>query len=169
MQVEARDDGHARTDDLAHAREQLAFAIVEMFGDHRAVQVEIDAVDRPQRGQAREHVADDSLEGIARDVRGGRRGTPHESGRAMPECVQRADRACRGNVGAGQARCDAVASDQRRPAAAVLERRVPRLRRRERVGFVLESTDGDQAHRHSRAAWHGALARATWYARAGRE
>ena len=52
VQVEARDDRHARPDHLAHAREQLAFAVVEMLGDHRAVQVEVHAVDRPglQRG-----------------------------------------------------------------------------------------------------------------------
>ena len=53
----------------AHAREQLAFAVVQMLGDHRAVQVEIDAVDGPEPGEAREHLADDALVRIARNVR----------------------------------------------------------------------------------------------------
>jgi hypothetical protein len=52
MQVEARDDRHARTDDSADTREDLAFAVVEMLGDHRAMQVEIDAVDRARLLQA---------------------------------------------------------------------------------------------------------------------
>ena len=38
---------------LAHAREQLTFAVVEMLGDHRAVQIEIDAVDGTERASSR--------------------------------------------------------------------------------------------------------------------
>ena len=46
VEVQAGDDGDLGPDDLAHARQQVAFAVVEMFGDHRAMQVEIDAVER---------------------------------------------------------------------------------------------------------------------------
>ena len=53
VQVEARHDRHARADDAAHAREDLAFAVVEMLGDHRAVQVEVDAVDGARLREAR--------------------------------------------------------------------------------------------------------------------
>ena len=45
VQVEARDDRHARANESADARQDFAFAIVEVLGDHCAVQVEIDAVD----------------------------------------------------------------------------------------------------------------------------
>ena len=139
---------------LRIARQQLAFAVVEMLGDHGAVQVEIHAVDWAERGEAREHVADDALEGIARDVRRGGRGAPHQPGGAMSERVQGADRARGRDVRARQPWRDLVARDERRPAASVLKRRVARLRRCEGVGFVLESTDGDQTHRRSRAPWH---------------
>ena len=39
VQVQAGDDGHGRADGLAHARQQLAFAVVQVLGDHGAVQV----------------------------------------------------------------------------------------------------------------------------------
>ena len=51
VQVEARDDRNAVPDDAPHAREQLAFAIVEMLGNHRAVQIEVDTVDGSGRFQ----------------------------------------------------------------------------------------------------------------------
>jgi hypothetical protein len=46
VQVEAGDDRHFRADDAAHAREQLAFAVVDVLGDHRAVQAQVHGVDR---------------------------------------------------------------------------------------------------------------------------
>ena len=52
MQVEAGDNGNARAHQAAHARQKLAFAVVEVLGHHRAVQVEIDSVDRTRRLEA---------------------------------------------------------------------------------------------------------------------
>ncbi len=52
VKIEARDDGDPRSDDVAHAPENLAFTIVEMLGHHRAMQVEVDAVDSTRVGEA---------------------------------------------------------------------------------------------------------------------
>ena len=52
VQVEAGDDRRAQSDDVAHAREQLAFAVVQVLGNHRAMQIEVHAVDRARRSEA---------------------------------------------------------------------------------------------------------------------
>ena len=65
----------------------------------------------------------------------------------MARGVQRRERAGGGNVGAVEARRDRFAERERRPAAALLERVIVRLRRCERVGLVLESTNCNHAHR----------------------
>ena len=64
MQVEARHHRHVRADHLAHAAQDLALTVVVMLGHHRAVQVEIDAVDAAGRAQPRDQVADDPLERV---------------------------------------------------------------------------------------------------------
>ena len=66
-----------------------------------------------------------------------------------PGGVQRVERAGGRNVGAGQARRDRVAERELRPAAAVLERGIIRLRRREGIGLVLEAAYRDDRHRCS--------------------
>ena len=45
VQVEADHQRQIVADRLAHAGENFAFAVVEMFGHHRAVQVEIDRIE----------------------------------------------------------------------------------------------------------------------------
>jgi hypothetical protein len=79
MEIEARDDRHARTDQAAYACQQLALTVIEMLGDHCSVQIEIDAVDRPEAGEPRQHLADDVLVGIAGDVRRGRSRAPDQA------------------------------------------------------------------------------------------
>ncbi len=44
VQVEADDQRQIRADHFAHAGENFAFAIVEVLGHHRAVQIEINRV-----------------------------------------------------------------------------------------------------------------------------
>ena len=78
MQVEADDQRHILADHLAHARQNFAFAVVEMLGHHRAVQIEIDRIERAGGRDAVDHHFGDALEGIpgdmgARDWRGGDR------------------------------------------------------------------------------------------------
>ena len=53
VQIEADHQRQILADHLAHAREDFAFAIVEMFRHHRAVQVEIDGVERAGRPRCR--------------------------------------------------------------------------------------------------------------------
>ena len=45
MQIETCHQWYLRPNGGAHPLEQLAFAIFEMFGDHGAVQIEIDSVE----------------------------------------------------------------------------------------------------------------------------
>ncbi len=52
VQVETRDDGDALAHQAAHARQELALAVVEMLGHHRPVQVEVDPVDGARRFEA---------------------------------------------------------------------------------------------------------------------
>ena len=146
VQVEACDYRHARPDDLAHARQQFTFAIVEMFGDHRAMQIQIDAVDRAGLAQAFQHVADDALVRVAGNLRRRRRRTPHQAQRAVARGVQRIEGAGGRNVGAGQARRDRVAIGYFGPAPTVFERGIIGLRGRKRIGFVLESAYRDDSH-----------------------
>jgi hypothetical protein len=146
MQVEARHHRNVCTDCCAHATEDLAFAIVVLFGHHRAVQIEVDAVHRPGRLKARDYLAHDSLEGIARDVRRRARRRPRRADQPMTERAQRFDRALRGDVGALHRGEDRVAELHAGPAAARLERRVIGKRRRESVGLVLEAADRNACH-----------------------
>ena len=52
VQIEARDERNPSTDNATHAREELALAVVQVLGYHRPVQVQIDAVDGSEFGQA---------------------------------------------------------------------------------------------------------------------
>jgi hypothetical protein len=74
--VEAGDDRHPVPDQRADAAQQLAFAILVMLGDHRAMQVEIDAVERPSRREVVENAASDLLVSLALDIGGRRRRAP---------------------------------------------------------------------------------------------
>ena len=131
---------------LAHAREELAFAVVEMLGHHRAVEVEVDAVERAVRLEPAHDLARDPLVRVARHVRRGARRRPGEADAPVAERAELADRAGGRNVGAVDRRRDRVAERHARPAAALLERLVVGLARGERVGFVLEAADGDAGH-----------------------
>jgi len=67
MQIEAGDDRRSWSDHLAQAREQLAFAVVEMGGHHGAVQVEIEGV-RPCGAGGLDNLAGNSFECVLCDV-----------------------------------------------------------------------------------------------------
>ena len=69
MQVQAGDDGHGRADGLAHARQQLAFAVVQVLGDHGAVQVQVDGV-VAAFARRFDDLAGDALIGVGGDVGG---------------------------------------------------------------------------------------------------
>ena len=68
MQVEADNDRYLVAHHAAHAGQQLALAVVVVLGHHRAVQVQVHAIDRQGFLQPRNHLASDALIGIARDA-----------------------------------------------------------------------------------------------------
>ena len=55
VQIEAGHQRHLLADHLAHAAQDFAFAVVEMFGHHRAMQIEIDGIERPSGRDAVDH------------------------------------------------------------------------------------------------------------------
>ncbi|KGD18181.1 transcriptional regulator, LysR family domain protein [Burkholderia pseudomallei] len=137
MQIERHDDRHPLADDPPHAREELAFAVVELLGDHRAVQVEIDRVEaaRLDRG---DDLAADPLERAARHVRRRARARPHDRQQRVPARLRGPDEAADRHVDVAQ-RQHAGAARERRKAFAANEALIRRARRRERVGFVLKA------------------------------
>src|SRR6185436_12156717 len=102
--------------------------------DHRAVQVEIDAVDRELLLQLRQQLSKDALERIRGDLSRGARGRPGGSNERMPGGAQRLHRALRRNVGSFDGGKNRLAVLGPGPAAAGLELRVVRARGRESVG-----------------------------------
>ena len=106
----------------------------------------IDAVDRAGRTQTRDHLGHDPFERILGHMSGRRCGPPREADGPMAGSVQRIDGAGGGNVCAGEPWRNVGPELQRWPAATGLERRIVGLGRRERVGFMLESAYGNQAH-----------------------
>ena len=146
VEIEARDDRHARPDGAADAREQLALAVVEMLGHHRAVEVEVNAVERAFRLEPPHDLAGDPLVRVARHVRRRARGRPREPGAGMPHRGQLTERAGRRDVGPVHRGRDRGAEAHARPAAALLECFIPGLARREGIGLVLEPADRDARH-----------------------
>ena len=62
VQIEADHQRQILADHLAHAPQDFTFAIVEMLGDHGAVQVEIDGIERSGGGDAVDHHLDDAFD-----------------------------------------------------------------------------------------------------------
>ena len=94
--VEARYDRHPVADQGADAAQQFALAIVVMLGHHRAVQVEIDAVDFSLRRRAPARSSSIApahvLIGVALDIGGGRRRAPAQRHDLVTERLQPFDR-----------------------------------------------------------------------------
>ena len=148
VQIEADGDGNVRADDLAHPGDQLALAVVEMFGDHRAVQVEADAVERAGRGDAGDDLAGDALVGLAGDMGGGNRAGPQHRDHVPARSAAMIDAAGNAEIDADGALQDLRAARQRQVAAALLELGHGGERGGEGVGFVQEARKGDAtAHR----------------------
>ena len=89
VEIERDADGSPWADLLAHGREQIALAVVDALGDHRAVQIQQDAVEPARRAQV---CADPRLRVLVEvlgHASGGRRrrrerGKQHEPTRAGP-------------------------------------------------------------------------------------
>jgi hypothetical protein len=82
--VEARDDRHLVTDQRADAAQEFALAVFVMLGDRRAVQIEIDAVERRSRREVVEEGRGDLFVGLAFDIGGGWRRAPAQGHQLVP-------------------------------------------------------------------------------------
>ena len=146
VQVEADHQRQVLADHLAHPRQNFAFAVVEMFGHHGAMQIEIDRIERPRRLDAVDHHLDDALKGVLGYMR--RRAGAAGNGRHQLPAVGlgRVDKAGQPDIDVAHHLEHIGALRHRRPAAAMHEVGIGRLRRREGVGLVQEAANGDTGH-----------------------
>ena len=70
MQIKTGDQRHALTHELANALQQFAFAVIDMLGDHRTVQIEVNGIDRHCRPDAVHDHRGDSFVGVFGDMCG---------------------------------------------------------------------------------------------------
>ena len=146
MKIETDDQRQVLADDPAHTRKNLAFAIVEMLGHHRAMQVEIDGVELARGGDAVGDDLRDALEGVFRHMRRRRRAAGHGRHQIPALRFGRFDEAGEADIDAAHDLQHVGAEGHRRPAAAMHERLVGRLGGSERIGFVQEAADGNAGH-----------------------
>jgi hypothetical protein len=147
MQVQAGHDRHVRTHQLAHALEQFAFAVVQVFRDHGAVQVQIDAIQRQRLRQPLQDHRADAFERILGDRTRGAGRRPGSRYQGVPS--HGFDEARHRYVGARHRLEHGGPADQLGPAPAFLGKIFPRrARRRERIGLMLKAAYPD-AHQDS--------------------
>jgi hypothetical protein len=144
--VEACDDRHPVADEGAGAAQQFALAVFVMLGDHRAVQIEIDAVERPCRRQIFKDGAGDLLVGIAIDIGGGRRRAPAQRHQLVPQFLQRLDRASDRDVEALDRVDQLGPAHKAGPGIGALKIGPGGALRRKGVGLVLKPADRNPRH-----------------------
>ena len=110
VKIEAGDQRNVGADGGADARQQFALAVVEMFGDHGAVKIEIDGIEGCRAVERVEHHRGDALEGIFGHMRGRRRRTPDQRQKRVAGFRCGVDETGDGHVHAAEA------GQQRRPA-----------------------------------------------------
>jgi len=125
--VEADRDRHTPTDRRPNAPQQLAFAVLEGLRHHRAVEVEIDAVDRHGLRQAPDELARDALEGIRRDSPACAAARPQERRDRVP-VADRIEKTGQREARIGQRANDLRPTHERRPVAMAGEVRVVGVR-----------------------------------------
>ena len=141
VQIEADRDRQIGSDLRPDPPKQLPFPVLGMLTDHRAVQVEIDAVDLTGRRQALQHQGTDPLERILGHMRRRRRGTPAQRMQVRTRLCQHADTAVDGNMHTDDFLEQFVADTQLRPGVAVLKLLEVRIHRRECVRLVLKTAN----------------------------
>jgi hypothetical protein len=117
-----------------------------MFRNHGAVQVEVDGVEPAGRGDAVDHHLCDALEGILLNVR--RRGCSGEDGRhQLPiPSLGLFDKSRQADIDVAHDPEHISALRHRWPAAAMHKIFKSRLGRREGVGLVQKTANGDAGH-----------------------
>jgi len=78
VEVERVHHRHAGADHGTHAAQDLGLGVVVLARHHRAVQVEIDPVERPVLGEAADDLGHHALEGVGGDVAVGLGEAPHD-------------------------------------------------------------------------------------------
>ncbi len=146
VQVEADDERQIGSDQLAHAGENFTFAVVEMFGDHGAVQVEIDSIEPTGAGDAVHHHLDDALEGILGDMRRGARAAGNRRHHLPAIGLRLRDKTCKSGIHVAHRLQNGGTLRHPGPAAAMHEVGIGGLGRREGVGLVQERANGDTGH-----------------------
>ena len=146
VQVEADHQRQFLADHLAHARQDFAFAVVEMLGHHGAVQVEIDGVKRAGGCDAFDHFLDDALERVLGDMGRGTGAAGDRRDHFPAIGFGRLDKSCKADIDPAHHLEDVGAIRHRRPAAAMHEIVVGRLRRCEGIGLVQETANRDAGH-----------------------
>ena len=143
VQVERHDDRHVGPEPSAQARQQLALAILVGVDDHRAMQVQQDAVDRTLTLDRREDHAADLLEGVI--GHGARRiGVGRDRVDQRPTVfVGRLEGRAQGRAGAAERRRDLIVTVE---VAAPPQRHVGLLHA-EGVGLVHEPAGQNALHR----------------------
>ena len=146
VQVEADHQRQVLADHLANAGKDFSFAVVDMFRDHRAMQIEIDAVDGAGGFDAIDDGLGDALIGILRDVRRWACGAPDGRHQLPAFRFRRRHKAGHADIDVAHFLEQLRALQHRRPSAALHERVINRLRWREGVGLVQEAANGDTGH-----------------------
>jgi hypothetical protein len=144
--VEAGHDRDPVTDQGADAAQQFALAVLVMLGDHRTMQVEIDAVERLSRGEIFEHRAGDLLVGVALDIGGRRRRAPARRHQLVPQFLQCLNRAGDRDVEALDRVDQLGPANKARPGVGPLEIGPGGALRRKGVGLMLKPADRNPRH-----------------------
>ncbi len=145
--VEARDDRQIGADDAPDAAQQFAFAVLGVLGHHRAMQVEVDRIERPEVRQVRGEQLPHAFVGVLGDVGCRRRRGPGQRDNFVAEFAQTLHRAGDRDVESLDA-CDHFRSMKKtRPGVGADEIVPGRLLRRKSVRFVLKAANCNPRHR----------------------
>ena len=121
VQIETDHQRQIRADHLAHARNDFALAIVDMLGDHGAMQIEINRVDRTRRLDAIDDRFGDAFIGVLRHMRRRARGAPDGRHQLPAHRFGGRDEAGDADIDVAQLLEQFCALAHRRPAAAMYE------------------------------------------------
>ena len=143
VQVEADHDRHVGTDDGTHPAQEFPLAVLVVFADHRAVEVEVHPVELSGRFNPAADKFGDALGGIARDETAGLGRTPAQWQQVVTRRLRPGQVAAERDIEAAHGVEQRFAAGQRGPAVGALEGMEISAVRREGIGFVLKAADGN--------------------------
>ena len=141
VEVEACGDGNVLSGEIAHAGEQFSLTVFEVFANHCAMQIQVDAVERHRFGDAIQDLGGNYLKRIPLDqVRWLGAGPEHRN--KFRSVQHRVNKSTNGDVGSGEGPDERIRFCQSRPAVFPDEVRQGCRNWCEAVGFVLEPRNG---------------------------